>query len=281
MDLVDQYLWVGSRRVKGWLAPFSARFIASLARSQIRNRITGGVAEIGVHHGRLFILMHLTSQSGQSDIAIDIFGNQELNSDHSGKGDLERFLGNLQRWGGRPADVVIVQKSSLELTPEDILKAVGQVRLFSVDGGHTAECAFNDLNLAQSVLCKGGIIVLDDFFNEYWPEVASGTVKFLTSSGCSILPFAITPGKTYFAAADDCDDIRTIVRDTVPARYYDKTCSILGSEVHIYGSAASRSSRWRQFRAAAAETELGVMLRRAKRLVVHPRTPLGPKAYDW
>ena len=37
----------------------------------------------------------------------------------------------------------------------------------------------NDLNLAQSVLCKGGILVLDDFFNEYWPEVAIGSHEIL------------------------------------------------------------------------------------------------------
>ena len=144
--------------------------------------INGAVAEIGVHHGRLFILMHLTSPAGQKDIAIDIFENQQLNRDHSGRGDRAQFLGNLQRWGGRPADVVIVQQSSLDLNPTDILRAVGHVRLFSVDGGHTEECVTNDLNLAQSVLCEGGILVLDDFFNEYWPEVAIGTMKFLTSS---------------------------------------------------------------------------------------------------
>ena len=55
VNVVDRYLWLGSRRVKGWLAPFSARFIAAVARAQIRNGINGAVAEIGVHHGRLFI----------------------------------------------------------------------------------------------------------------------------------------------------------------------------------------------------------------------------------
>ena len=90
-NLVDRYLWLGSHRVKGWLAPFSARFIAALARAQIRNGINSAVAEIGVHHGRLFILMHLTSRVGQKDIAIDIFEKQHLNRDHSGRGDLAQI----------------------------------------------------------------------------------------------------------------------------------------------------------------------------------------------
>jgi len=282
MNLVDRYLWLGSRHVSGWLAPFSARFIAALARAQTRNGINGAVAEIGIHHGRLFILMHLTSPAGQKDIAIDIFENQQLNRDRSGRGDLVRFVNNLRRWGGRPHDVVIVQRSSLDLTPTDILRAVGHVRLFSVDGGHTQECVTNDLNLAQSVLCKGGILVLDDFFNEYWPEVAIGTIKFLTSSASRLQPFAITPGKIYFAAANDCDDLRTLIRQIIPPRYYDKTCDMLGSEVHIYGSAYSRASSWHRLRALAAETKLGVLLRRVKRRVTGSQSPsIALKVYHW
>ena len=62
-NLVNRYLWLGSHRLNGWLAPFSARFIAALARAQIRNGIDGAVAEIGVHHGRLFILMQVIGQN--------------------------------------------------------------------------------------------------------------------------------------------------------------------------------------------------------------------------
>ena len=85
------YLCFGSR----WVAPFSARFIAAVARAQIRKGINGAVAEIGVHHGRLFILMHLTSPAGQKDIAIDVFENQQLNRDQSGRGDRAQFSATL------------------------------------------------------------------------------------------------------------------------------------------------------------------------------------------
>jgi hypothetical protein len=282
MNLVDRYLWFGSRRVDGWLNPFSARFIVALARAQITKGICGAAAEIGVHHGRLFILMHLASPAGQKDIAIDIFDDQQLNRDHSGRGDLARFLDNLERLGGRSTDVVIVQQSSLELKSSDILRAVGHVRLFSVDGGHTEECVMNDLNIAQSVLCKGGVLVLDDFFNEYWPEVAVGTLKFLTSGASRLRPFAITPGKTYLAGADDCNTLLMLLEQIIPMRYYDKACNILGSEVRIYGSADSRASSLCRLRYAAAETKLGVTLRRVKRRLISPGlSAIEPKAYHW
>ena len=73
-----------------------------------------------------------------------------------------------------------------------------------------------------------------------------------------------------------------LICQLIPARYYDKTCNMLGSEVHVYGSADFRASWWRQLRAAAAETELGVMLRRVKRRLIRPRLPsIQPKAYHW
>ena len=56
---VERYITLNQYRVQGWLAPESARLIASLARYQAENSLTGAIGEIGVHHGRLFILLAL------------------------------------------------------------------------------------------------------------------------------------------------------------------------------------------------------------------------------
>ena len=45
------------------------------------------------------------------------------------------------------------------------------MRLFSVDGGHTAELARHDMLTADGAIGEQGIIILDDFFNEAWPGV--------------------------------------------------------------------------------------------------------------
>ena len=126
--------------VQRWLDDFSARLICAIATILDNAGRHGAAVEIGVHHGRLFILLHLAS-TGERDLVIDVFEDQELNVDSSGKGDKAIFLRNLQRFGGDPARVNILQKSSLAVQPAQIIERVGRPVTFSIDGGHTVECA--------------------------------------------------------------------------------------------------------------------------------------------
>jgi hypothetical protein len=48
--------------------------------------ITGNVAEIGVHHGRLFILLYLLTSPDERALAVDLFSGQERNIGSSGHG---------------------------------------------------------------------------------------------------------------------------------------------------------------------------------------------------
>ena len=61
--------------------------------------------------------------------------------------------------------------------------AGGAIRFFSVDGGHTDEIVFSDMKLAEATLADGGIVIADDVFNEQWPGVAVGTLRYLVRRG--------------------------------------------------------------------------------------------------
>ncbi len=176
--------------VKGWLTKTCALTIANLNDVQREMSVCGTVGEIGVHHGKLFILLGLMDKS----FAIDIF-DQSLNVDHSGHGDREIFERNLERFG--VTGVHIIQASSTTVGPSDI---PGPVRLFSVDGGHTADLTENDLRLAEKCLVDGGIIILDDYFNSFWPDVSVGANRCMDS----LIPFAISPNKVYFTNNLEC-----------------------------------------------------------------------------
>jgi hypothetical protein len=184
-------------QVPGWLDPYSASFIVALARIQREAGIAGGVAEIGVHMGRLFILLKLLAGSEKA-VAIDIFGDQHLNLDHSGHGNRERFLANLTRHAS-PDNLEIIQRSSLEVLPEDIVSRAGSCRLFSVDGGHTEACTINDLMLAERAIGDRGVVVLDDYFNPSWPDVSTGAARYFLHPQAELKPFAITPNKLFLA----------------------------------------------------------------------------------
>src|SRR3546814_19520942 len=105
-------------------------------------------------HGKLFILLALARQAGEGAFAVDVFGDQHLNRDASGRGDREIFLGNVSRWLGTPETVTVLQRSSLEVRPEDILAATGPVRLASVDGGHTEVFVVIDLHQIDRASCQ-------------------------------------------------------------------------------------------------------------------------------
>jgi len=201
---IRAYIGAGWNTVDGWLDRYSARFIADLTHVQHQRAVSGAFGEIGVHHGKLFILMRLAAPEDRC-FAIDVFDDQHLNVDGSGgveAGKREKFLRNVVRWTGSIDGVSLIQKSSLDVTPEFLVGQVGMCRMISIDGGHTEQCTLNDLKLSQAVLRNGGVAIVDDCFDEGWPDVATGVAKYCLDPSTSLRPFAISPNKVYFANPD-------------------------------------------------------------------------------
>jgi hypothetical protein len=255
MNRRERYLKHGVRRVHGWLDKFSARYISSLDAIQEAVEETGAVAEIGVHEGKLCILLALCTRAGESCLAIDVFEDQSLNVDHSGYGNKAKFLHNMQKWAPT-ADLRIVQKSSLEMLPEEIVEICGRVRLASIDGGHTEECALNDLRLIEAVLTRRGVIILDDCFNQAWPGVSSATAKYLLSREGRLRPFAISPNKLYLAFPEYAELYRTELMNR-NAYYHERIAHFLGYEVDIYGASPYTYALKRRIIEAVKRSPLG------------------------
>lgn len=202
---LESYCRRGHRTVEGWLSPIAIAAIRLLADAQHAAEVRGAVCEIGVHHGRLFILLCLLRRAGERALAYDLFGRQEENVDGSGAGDIARLHTNLERHGVARDDVVVVEVNSLALSPPRIrTDAGGPIRLFSIDGGHTAAATRNDLALAAAVIAPGGLVILDDFFNEAWPGVAEGACAFMAgATGPALAPVAIAGNKFVFTSGAD------------------------------------------------------------------------------
>jgi hypothetical protein len=219
--------------VPGWLHSYSATFIADLSGIQASRGISGSIGEIGVHMGRLFILLKLLTKDAEQAIAIDIFGDQHLNVDRSGFGDQDHFLHNVAKYASMER-LVVLQRSSLEVEANDIVRRVGWCRLFSIDGGHTEECTLNDLMLAEGALAEDGIAILDDYFNESWPDVSTGAARFFCDPATQLRPFAITPNKLYLARsachAFYLAETRRLQRD-----FHEKDSRMFGHDVAVFG----------------------------------------------
>ena len=67
--------------VQGWADPKLFDTIGLIDKSGINRR--GGIAEIGVHHGKFYILLNQVVNPLDTSYAIDVFGMQHLNIDKS------------------------------------------------------------------------------------------------------------------------------------------------------------------------------------------------------
>ena len=158
----------------------------------------GGVAEIGIQEGKLFLLLNQTVDENFKSYAIDIFDDQQLNVDNSGTGHLGAFRKNLEnfdRHNGR--NTLIIQGDSTDSSLQlDKIIQPGSIKFFSVDGGHTPAHVMNDLLIANRAINNEGVVILDDILNHWWTGVLEGWVKF-NSTNPTLVPFAMGHNKLY------------------------------------------------------------------------------------
>lgn len=230
----------GHHLVKGWLYPGAPEAIVLLSEAQKKAQISGGVAEIGVHHGKLFILLYLLRADGERAVAIDIFSQQELNVDRSGAGNLERFKRNLERHADLKY-LIVREGDSTALTAKNLLElGKGAFRLISIDGGHTADITAHDLATSEGALMKGGIVILDDCFKQMWPGVISGVGRYF-SEPRTIVPFGIGANKTFFCHPE------YVSMYSEALRFFDKSAiqkEFLGCPVVCFEFAPWTLGRW-------------------------------------
>jgi hypothetical protein len=113
------YRRYGHRRVAGYTESPALTLLQVVDNAQRAAGIGGPVAEIGVHHGQLFIAMKLLQRPGEASVAIDLFEDQDANIDKSGEGDRDQFLQNVDRWSSRDG-LIIHSGDSTKIKPGDI-----------------------------------------------------------------------------------------------------------------------------------------------------------------
>lgn len=194
---LDAYQSGPFKSINGWVDPVMFVALAAVQRMHDVMKIEGSLIEIGVHHGRFFLALDQLRRDGEPAVAIDVFEDQELNIDQSGKGSRKKFESYLMAHGRSPETTTIIAVDSTQIDSVMIAEKLARprCRLFSVDGCHTAEHTANDLRIAQKVLTNGGVIFLDDFFSAFWPGVHEGFSRFMLFETPTVVPFAAIGGK--------------------------------------------------------------------------------------
>lgn len=301
---LHHYLTAGSKKVGGWASPLLFSRVMQLDALQHELGVGGHVGEIGVHHGKLFLLLHLLRRPGEKGVAIDLFEDQELNVDHSGRGERDIFLRNVEQMAGDLSNLEVLATDSTRIGGDDVIRlAGGGLRLFSIDGGHLSHIVSHDLATAASCMVPGGIVLVDDYLNPEFPGVAEGTLAFLSGNN-ALRPFCVSTQKLYLTTGGHEQTYAAMLYEAETGRSFDKrvkynfapgingpvrTADLLGAEVLCYSddlySRAQQSRRrikrvqrdlrnwlsdtdaWKQIR----DSRAGAVLKRVSRIVLPPQ----------
>lgn len=182
-----------------------------------------GVMEIGIHHGQFFIGLNSIIDRDALSVAIDIFDRQDLNIDNSGEGNREIFVDNLYKYDVHKGNnVIIIDGDSTDprIFNNDI---PNEFRYISIDGGHTVEHLMNDMQIASKYISNEGVVIVDDYFNHWWPSVTEGIYKYLSTSP-NLVPFMSTPNKLWFSKISYkkrfYDHMNTVLNNKTCTKFY-------------------------------------------------------------
>ena len=158
--------------------------------------IAGDVLEIGVHHGLSAIAVGALARPGGRFVAVDLFDElQDHNESRSGAGNREAFLRNMQSFFETRNFLEVFAGHSSKLNAEEL---GSRFSFCHIDGGHSPEETYRDLELCSRILMPGGLLALDDYFNPSFPGVCEGAVKFHLERSEVLKPLAIGFNKVLF-----------------------------------------------------------------------------------
>jgi hypothetical protein len=255
------------------MSRLDALVFRELIGEQTNHGIKGSLVEVGVHYGRSFFLLALGRSGPEKCLAVDLFDDDALHTNRQWIGRFGGFRSNCRKYQFNLSEDEILKGNSLDLSAEEILSRVGEVRFFSIDGGHMYGHVANDLQLAGKVVTGEGVICLDDMFSALWPEVAIATFDWLRTVDNRFVPFLATKDKLYLCDSNYASFyLATIRNDKGLNSKVFRTISLLSHEVLVLLPA---------FRAKLVDRAVDSMFSIARRTLSRPigtkgRTPSAP-----
>lgn len=199
------------QKVEGWFDPRLIEFYNAIRHQHLEHGVKGNLLEVGVHKGRSFLPLAMMAREGERAVGVDLYTGPPYESGPEVLIEHTRALGLAQRVSVVHGDL----KAAIRATPSPW----GTFRVVSVDGDHSADGTYEDLVDGWRLLCRGGVLIVDDVWNDAWPAVAQGFFRFVLQY--APIPIATAHGRTFLTvtrAAADSLRARFLRLDQKPVR---------------------------------------------------------------
>ena len=205
------------KMLDGWFSGISRAIFDSILSFQDKNGLLGNCFEIGVWKGKSAIEIAKFLRENEKLLLIDpLLDNNKDEIFASLKEITGKDKSYLQIYPGYSEDFEYYSEAKQYLK---------KTRFIHIDGCHVGENVFNDLILAEKFLSKNGVIVIDDFFNDEYPQITEATYKYLFKNEYSLRIFLVGANKAY------------LCRPNSYAFYYNFCISMLQKELLVRGFA--------------------------------------------
>jgi hypothetical protein len=186
----------------GWFLPDAALMFMAYHQLAADRVAPGNTLEIGVYHGKSSIAV--ASLRGEAGLftAIDVFDDLQARDGSSHDVGLKSaYLANMA------ASFPTLDWMRLIAAPSATVRAeaLGPHSFCHIDGLHSAEGTYSDMQLCADVVVPGGLVALDDYFNQRFPGVSEGALLFGRHHPGVLTPVAVGFNKVLFQRAAESD----------------------------------------------------------------------------
>ena len=159
-------------KLPGWTTFPQAVFMSYFFQKLNNLSIEGDLLEIGVYHGRsaLVIVQYLNDRRFH---LVDHHFNEDIQK------DLGNRFQNILEEKDILERIIFDRRCSFELRKDVAIQRKGEFAGIHIDGGHSDVDLIRDLEIADQLLGRKGVVICDDFFNFARPNVSEGILRFL------------------------------------------------------------------------------------------------------
>jgi hypothetical protein len=178
------------KHVDGFLNRKQALIWGFLLGLQDESGVGGDIVEIGVYKGRSAALLAAASAPEATIHLVDPHKAEEI----------DELLTEVAT--GLAVKYWQCSSEAAEVGAE-LKRLEGAVRFFHIDGRHNAAFVRRELGLASQAIGAKGLICVDDFFSDRYPEVTLGAFDFLRENQASLALVFCAFNKCYICRRDD------------------------------------------------------------------------------